>query len=103
LPAHPDAALLHGDLWGGNILVAQGRVTALIDPACYYGHAEIALAMLCLFDHPDPAFTGAYGAAAPGQADRRPIYQLFPALVHLRLFGQAYRGLVERLLTEAGA
>lgn len=103
LPAHPDAALLHGDLWGGNILVAHGRVTALIDPACYYGHAEIDLAMLCLFDHPGPAFFDAYGAPAPGHEDRRPIYQLWPALVHLRLFGQTYRGLVERLLTEAGA
>ena len=42
------------------------------------------------------------GPTAPGLAARRPIYQLWPALVHLRLFGPAYRGTVEQLLREAG-
>ena len=48
-PPRRRAALLHGDLWTGNILVRDGRLVALIDPACYYGHAEVDLAMLCLF------------------------------------------------------
>jgi hypothetical protein len=51
----PPAALLHGDLWGGNLLVREGRLAAFIDPACYHGDAEVDLAMLCLFDDPDPA------------------------------------------------
>lgn len=97
LPACPAPVLLHGDLWSGNIMARDGRVTGLIDPACYHGHAEVDLAMLSLFGTPDAAFRDAYGPQ-PGLEDRRPIYQLFPALVHLRLFGSGYLGLVERCL-----
>jgi fructosamine-3-kinase len=99
LPAAPPPSLLHGDLWSGNILVCEGRLAGLIDPACYYGHAEADLAMLTLFDTPPDAFWSAYGPLEPGWRERRPIYQLFPALVHLRLFGSGYAGLVDRLLT----
>jgi len=103
LPAAPFPSLLHGDLWSGNILVRDGRLAALVDPACYYGHAEADLAMLTLFDTPPEPFWSAYGPLEAGWSERRPIYQLFPALVHLRLFGSAYAGLVERLLAAAGA
>jgi fructosamine-3-kinase len=102
LPARPAAALLHGDLWTGNVLVDGGRVSGLIDPACYYGHAEVDFTMLSLFDAPPASFYDAYGPREPGHADRLPVYQLWPALVHLRLFGSGYRGLVERLLSAAG-
>jgi len=102
LPARPAASLLHGDLWSGNILGTSGRITGLIDPACYHGHAEVDLAMLALFGAPGDAFWEGYGAVEPDLARRRPIYQLWPAQVHLRLFGSGYRGLVERLLREAG-
>jgi len=103
LPAQPSCALLHGDLWGGNVLVANNRVSALIDPACYYGHAEVDIAMLQLFGVPSAAFYEAYGAFEPGHEERLGIYQLWPALVHLRLFGDSYRPLVQRLLSGAGA
>lgn len=98
LPATPPAAFLHGDLWSGNILVSEGKLAALLDPACYGGHNEVDLAMLTLFDTPPEEFWDAYGPLDPGWEARRPLYQLFPALVHLRLFGAAYAGLVERLL-----
>jgi len=101
LPERPPAALLHGDLWTGNVLTAGGRVTALIDPAAYRGHGEVDLAMLHLFGRPAPALDAAYGTP-PDAAERRPVYQLGPALVHLRLFGTGYRGLVERLLRMTG-
>jgi fructosamine-3-kinase len=103
LPTSPPPSLLHGDLWSGNILVADGRLAALIDPACYHGDAEVDLAMLTLFDTPPDDFWSAYGALAPGWRDRRPIYQLFPALVHLRLFGSGYAAMVDRLLKSVGA
>jgi fructosamine-3-kinase len=103
LPTQPPAALLHGDLWSGNMLVADGRLAALVDPACYHGDAEVDLAMLTLFDSPPDDFWSAYGPLAPGWRERRPIYQLFPALVHLRLFGAGYASMVERLLAAAGA
>jgi fructosamine-3-kinase len=102
LPETPRAALLHGDLWGGNVLAADGAVTGLIDPACYYGHGEVDLAMLRLFDRPADVFTDIYGAPEPGYGERLPVYQLWPALVHLRLFGDSYRPMVERFLSAAG-
>jgi len=102
LPAHPTPSLLHGDMWGGNVLVAGTRVSGLIDPACYYGHGEVDIAMLTLFDHPDSAFYGAYGPLEPGHVERLTIYRLWPALVHFRLFGSGYRSMVERFLSDAG-
>jgi fructosamine-3-kinase len=102
LPKTPPASLLHGDLWSGNILVKAGKLAALIDPACYYGHAEVDLAMLTLFDTPPEEFWSAYGALEAGWEERRSVYQLFPALVHLRLFGPSYGGMVDRLLSRLG-
>ncbi len=102
LPARPPAALLHGDLWSGNILVKDGALAAFIDPACYHGDSEVDLAMLCLFGQPPDAFWDAYGMIDPGWKERRSVYQLFPALVHLRLFGATYTGLADRLLSEIG-
>lgn len=101
LPARPTPGLLHGDLWSGNLLPTRGAIH-LIDPACYHGHGEVDLAMLHLFDAPHPGFWEGYGAPAPGWETRRAIYSLFPALVHLRLFGVGYRGMVERFLSAAG-
>jgi len=103
LPAAPPAALLHGDLWTGNMLVRDGELVALVDPACYYGDAEVDLAMLDLFSPPPDDFRDAYGALAPGWRERQPVYQLFPALAHVRLWGPGYYPMVERLLAAAGA
>lgn len=102
LPAAPPPALLHGDLWAGNVLFSGARAY-LIDPACYYGDGEVDLAMLTLFGDPPPEFRAGYGALRPGHEARRPLYQLWPALVHLRLFGGGYRGMVCRLLDRLGA
>ncbi|MBU6297464.1 MAG: fructosamine kinase family protein [Alphaproteobacteria bacterium] len=102
LPAHPAPSLLHGDLWGGNILVDGERVSGLIDPACYFGHGEVDIGMLTLFDHPAAAFYDAYGPRDRHREERLVIYRLWPALVHLHLFGGGYRAMVERFLSEAG-
>ncbi len=102
LPAHPAPSLLHGDMWGGNVLVAGSRIAGLIDPACYYGHGEVDIGMLTLFDHPGAEFYEAYGPLEPGLEERLVIYRLWPALVHLRLFGGGYRPMVERFLSDAG-
>jgi fructosamine-3-kinase len=102
IPREPRPALLHGDLWTGNMLVREGELAAFIDPACYYGDCEVDLAMLDLFAAPPEDFVEAYGALEPGWQERRPVYQLFPALAHVRLWGQAYHGMVDRLLTSLG-
>ncbi len=102
LPKHPRPALLHGDCWGGNVLVSHGALAAFIDPACYYGHAEVDVAMLGLFNRPGDVFEKGYGRPEPGAAERMPIYRLWPALVHLRLFGGNYRNMVVNSLAAAG-
>ena len=88
LPAAPPPAFLHGDLWSGNILVAGGRLAALIDPACYggaqRGRPGDAGAVRQARRRPSGTPTAPLD---PGWEERRPVYQLFPALVHLRLFG----------------
>ena len=86
-------SLLHGDLWSGNVLFARGGGPVLIDPAVYVGHREVDLAMADLFGGFSGAFREAYEDAwplQPGHQRRRPAYQLYPLLVHARLFGGGY-------------
>ena len=88
-------SLLHGDLWSGNVLFARGGRPVLIDPAVYIGHREVDLAMCRLFGGFPPPFYDAYAEAWPlaaGNEDRLACYQLYPLLVHARLFGGGYVG-----------
>jgi fructosamine-3-kinase len=87
-------SLVHGDLWSGNVHFTTGGA-AIIDPACYYGHREVDLAMAALFGGFPTTFFEAYSAEWPlgaGHELRRPIYQLYYLLVHVRLFGASYLG-----------
>jgi fructosamine-3-kinase len=92
-PAEPPSRI-HGDCWSGNVLWSGGR-GALIDPAAHGGHRETDLAMLALFGAPylEPILA-AYQEVAPlaeGWRQRVPLHQLHPLLVHVCLFGAAYR------------
>ncbi len=93
-------SLLHGDLWGGNYLIDEHGEAVLIDPAVYYGHREMDLAMSELFGGFSRRFYDAYHAAYPidpGYEDRRALYQLYYILAHLNLFGESYGGRVDAL------
>ena len=95
-------ALIHGDLWDGNILAAGGRIAALLDPAIYYADPEIELAFTTLFGTFGEIFFERYGELrpiAPGFFEaRRELYNLYPLLVHVTLFGGGYVQSVERTL-----
>jgi fructosamine-3-kinase len=103
-PAHP--SLLHGDLWTGNVLVRQGRIAGFVDPAIYCGHPEIELAFATLFGTFGAAFFAAYESSLPLEPgfheERREIYNLYPRLVHVRLFGSGYLAGIEATLTRLG-
>lgn len=93
LPEEPPA-LLHGDLWSGNFMVAANGHAAIFDPAIYYGHREMDIAMTLLFGGFDELFYKAYTYHFPLQPaweERVALYQLYPLLVHLLLFGGKYR------------
>lgn len=91
-PAEPPARL-HGDLWSGNRLVDAGHRSWLVDPAPYGGHREVDLAMMRLFGGFGERAFAAYDEAFPlasGHEERVALYQLYPLLVHVVLFGAAY-------------
>jgi fructosamine-3-kinase len=92
-PAEPPA-LLHGDLWAGNVHWSASGPAYLIDPAVHGGHRETDLAMLALFGTPYlERILAAYDEAAPlaaGWRERVPLHQLHPVLVHAALFGGGY-------------
>jgi protein-ribulosamine 3-kinase len=90
-------ALIHGDLWGGNCLVDTNHTPYLIDPAICYGHREADLAMTTLFGGFSIEFNEAYQEAYPLATDwqkRMNLWNLYPLLIHLNLFGAAYLGQV---------
>ncbi len=88
-----EPCVLHGDLWGGNYMVADDGSPVLIDPAVYYGHREADLGMTRLFGGFDSNFYSAYNEAYPlpeGWDYRIDIYKLYHVLNHLNLFGTGY-------------
>jgi len=99
-PAEPPSRL-HGDLWGGNLHTDEAGAPCLVDPAVYGGHREIDLAMMRLFGGFGERVFSAYAEAFPlpaGAPERVPLYQLYPLMVHVNLFGGSYGGSVERIL-----
>ena len=113
LVAHDDSArLMHGDLWGTNILTkpddsGRWRVSAILDPHCKYGHAEEELAYLELFHTVTPAFMRTYQQSRKLDPEyfrvRRQVYQLYSLLDHLHLFGQEYLKSTLAMLDRVGA
>jgi fructosamine-3-kinase len=91
-PTRP--SLVHGDMWGGNILAKGGRIAGFVDPAIYYADAEIELAFSTLFSTFGDAFFTRYAELRPLEAGffevRADIYNLYPLLVHAVLFGAGY-------------
>jgi fructosamine-3-kinase len=102
IPKGVAPSLLHGDLWGGNWVVGPGGQPHLIDPAVFYGDAEMELAFTELFGGFPARFYDAYREVRPfdynAYAERRLLYQLYYLLVHLNLFGESYGAAVDRVL-----
>lgn len=86
-------ALIHGDLWSGNVIADQHGNPALIDPACYWGWPEADIAMTTLFGGFDQHMYAHYQEVRPlesGWENRLPLYNLYHLLNHLNLFGTSY-------------
>lgn len=99
----PLPALLHGDLWRGNVGSTASGEPVLFDPAVYYGDRETDLAMTELFGGFPSAFYAAYREVLPvhaGYAQRRTLYNVYHVLNHLNLFGGGYRIQAERMIAQ---
>ncbi|WP_110691312.1 fructosamine kinase family protein [Salinicola halophyticus] len=101
LPDTPPC-LVHGDLWSGNVLFTPAG-PAIIDPAVYRHYPEVDVAMLTLFGGPGEAFFEAYwdGDRPVDWERREALFQLYPLLNHLYLFGRGYLGGVQRAVDRA--
>lgn len=112
LLSHSDRPrLIHGDLWSANLLArpdAKGKwwISGVLDPNCRFSHYEVEIAYLDLFRTITPAFLRAYQQTHRLDADyhqrRKAVYQMYPLLNNVHLFGAKYirplEELVERVM-----
>ncbi|MEQ8676630.1 MAG: fructosamine kinase family protein [Aggregatilineales bacterium] len=99
-------SLIHGDMWTTNILAQQGKISGFVDPAIYYADPEIELAFSTLFGTFGRTFFARYNEIRPISAGfmdtRKDIYNLYPLLVHVRLFGAGYLSGIDQTLRRFG-
>lgn len=89
----PAPALLHGDLWSGNVAFDGSGAPVVFDPATYYGDPETDLAFTEMFGGFPAEFYAAYDEAnppLPGRETRKRLYNLYHLLNHANLFGGSY-------------
>ncbi len=95
IPDKPEARLLHGDLWEGNILFKKKKFIGFIDPGSFFGHNEMEIAYLRWFN---PSFIDInfldkyndYIKIEKNYDDYEPIYQLYYSLSNIALWDKSY-------------
>jgi fructosamine-3-kinase len=95
------SSLLHGDLWSGNYMCNLDSKPVLIDPAVYFGHRSMDLAMTTLFGGFDKIFYESYNYHFPfpkNYHEQWEVCNLYPLLIHLNLFGSGYLSQIESVL-----
>lgn len=94
---------VHGDLWSGNFMCSTSEKAILIDPAVHYSHREVDLAMTTLFGGFSSEFYNSYQEIYPlerGFQQRKELYNLYPLLIHLNLFGTSYLKSIESIVSQ---
>ncbi|MDX1738822.1 MAG: fructosamine kinase family protein, partial [Alphaproteobacteria bacterium] len=95
-------SLIHGDIWGGNVLYNKGVLAAFIDPAIYFGHFEMEIAYASFFNTFSRNFYDRYNDRHKLDEDffkiREAVYHLYPLLVHCAIFGEPYISQTQRQL-----
>lgn len=86
-------SLIHGDLWTGNMLVAEGGKPALIDPAVYYGWPEADLSLLPSMEEIPQEFYDAYlevNPLEPGWRERLNLLAMRDPICMISEYGDIY-------------
>jgi len=103
IPNNITPSLIHGDIWGEN-LISNNYKNYLIDPAIYYAHSEIELAFIMMFNTFGKRFFDSYNEIRKIDNEffnyRYKIYQLYPYLVHVRIYGSSYISGIRNILKE---
>ena len=99
-------ALIHGDVWSGNVLAKGNEISAFLDPAIYHSDPEIELAFINMFNSFGEPFFERYeeirGIREGFFETRRDLYTLYPLLVHTYFFGGSYLSSVQSILSRFG-
>ena len=99
-------SLIHGDMWRTNVITRDGRVVGILDPAIYYAHNEMELAYMTLFDELSAEFFATYEEVNAIDPEffsvRRHVYNLYPLLIHLIIFGDKYLRPIDARLNRFG-
>lgn len=99
-------ALIHGDVWSGNVLAEGNMIAAFLDPAIYHADPEIELSYISLFGTFGEPFFRRYAELRPIRPgffeQRRHLYSLYPLLAHVYFFGGHYVDSVEGTLVRLG-
>jgi len=96
------SALVHGDLWSGNYMNDEEGNPVIMDPATFFGHREVDIAMTTMFGGFSSLFYEEYQNFFPMEVDwenRLDYYKLYPILIHVNLFGYSYVGSFERIIS----
>lgn len=106
IPPGITPSLVHGDVWSGNVLWRSGRLAGFIDPAVTCAHREIEFTFATVWSSFGERFFRRYHEILPladgFHEERRHLYNLYPLLVHARLFGGGYAGAVSETLRRLG-
>jgi fructosamine-3-kinase len=101
----PKPALLHGDLWSGNVAYDDQGAPVIFDPATYHGDREAEFGLTEMFGGFGADFWNGYESILPleaGYATRKLLYRLYHLLNHFNLFGSSYaesaQSIIEQLL-----
>ncbi len=91
-PPEPPA-LVHGDLWSGNRVVADDERHWVVDPSAHFGHREYDLALMRLLGGFEERVFAAYAEVSPlspGWQERLDLHQLVPLLINTLMFQEVY-------------
>ncbi len=101
IPESTNPTLIHGDLWGGNILFNDGKLVGLIDPAIQYADIEFELSYLIFFNTVSENFFDYYKNQIEldkNFKERSWIYELFHALLNVHLWDRSYIKVVKNIV-----